>query len=199
MRNALYLLRHGETEWSATGRHTGRTDIPLTAAGERQARGAGETLGRLRDPDAPEPVVLASPRSRAMRTAELAGLHPGEVTEELAEWDYGEYEGRTTAEIRRTVPGWTVWSHPSRGGETSAQVTQRARTLITRIGDLLEDTEVILVGHGHFSRVLVACWLGMSASDGVRFALGPAGISVLGAERGTPQIRHLNVPACQRG
>ncbi|GAB3484869.1 hypothetical protein GCM10027521_25900 [Amycolatopsis cihanbeyliensis] len=143
--------------------------------------------------------MLASPRARALRTAELAGLRVEEVTEELAEWDYGEYEGRTTEDIRRTVPEWTVWSHPSPGGETAAQVGERARTLLTRIGDLLGDTEVVLVGHGHFSRVLVACWLGMPAGDGVHFGLGPAGISVLGAERGTPQIRHLNVPACQRG
>ncbi|GAA4665384.1 acid phosphatase [Amycolatopsis dongchuanensis] len=187
----LFLLRHGQTEWSVNGRHTGRTDIPLTPAGENQARAAGLTLGTLRKGPA---LVLSSPRQRAVRTAQLAGLVVDEQTEDLAEWDYGEYEGVTTAKIRETVPDWTVWRGPIPGGESSAQVAARADRLLARVRAALADTEVILVGHGHFSRVLVARWLGLPASAGVHFGLDPAGVSVLGDERGEPKIEHLNIP-----
>ncbi|GAB2992915.1 phosphoglycerate mutase [Amycolatopsis acidiphila] len=187
----LFLLRHGQTEWSVNGRHTGRTDIPLTAAGENQARAAGLTLSSLRKGPA---LVVSSPRQRAVRTAELAGLVVNETTEDLAEWDYGEYEGVTTAEIRETVPDWTVWQGPLPGGETAAQVAARADRLLERVRAALADAEVILVGHGHFSRVLVARWLGLPATAGVHFGLDPAGVSVLGDERGEPKIEHLNIP-----
>jgi broad specificity phosphatase PhoE len=187
----LFLLRHGQTEWSVNGRHTGRTDIPLTPAGENQARAAGLTLSTLRKGPA---LVVSSPRQRAVRTAELAGLVVDETTEDLAEWDYGEYEGITTPQIRETVPGWTVWSGPIPGGETGAQVGARADKLLERVRAALADTEVILVGHGHFSRVLVARWLGLPAAAGVHFGLDPAGVSVLGDERGEPKIEHLNIP-----
>jgi probable phosphoglycerate mutase len=187
----LFLLRHGQTEWSVSGRHTGRTDIPLTSAGENQARSAGLTLSRLRKGPA---LVLTSPRQRAVRTAELAGLVVNETTEELAEWDYGDYEGITTARIRESVPDWTVWSHPIPGGETGEQVGARADKLLERVRTALADTEVILVGHGHFSRVLVARWLGLPVGAGVHFGLDPAGVSVLGAERGEPKLEHLNIP-----
>lgn len=190
---ALYLLRHGETEWSRTGRHTGRTDLPLTPTGERRAGDAGRTLGAMRGAEPPA-LVAASPRTRALRTAELAGLSVGTVTEDLAEWDYGEYEGLSTPQIRERVPGWTVWTHPCPGGETAAQVGARAARMVERVRAALSDGDVILVGHGHFSRVLVAAWLSMPPSAGVHFGLEAAAISVLGDERGAPQVTRLNVP-----
>jgi probable phosphoglycerate mutase len=190
---ALYLLRHGETEWSRSGQHTGRTDIPLTDNGERRAADAGVMLAGLRD-DRPLALVLSSPRSRALRTAELAGLTVDEVTEDVAEWDYGDYEGLSTPTIRETVPGWTVWTHPCPGGETAEQVGARAAKIVERVRAALPEGDVVLVGHGHFSRVLVATWLGLPPTSGVHFALDAAAISVLGDERGVPQLRRLNVP-----
>lgn len=189
----VYLLRHGQTEWSADGRHTGRTDIGLTAEGEHQAAAVRGVLARLRG-EAPA-RVLTSPRTRARRTAELAGLTVDETTEELSEWDYGDYEGITTPEIRRTVPDWTVWSHPIPGGESARAVGERADRVLIKVRSLLPDTDVILVGHGHFSRVLIARWLGLPVSAGVGFAVEPAALSLLGHERESPQIRHLNVPS----
>lgn len=189
----LYLLRHGETEWSLSGQHTGRTDIPLTANGERRAADAGRMLAGLRG-DQPLALVLSSPRSRAVRTAELAGITVSETTEDVAEWDYGEYEGLTTPRIRETVPGWTVWTHPCPGGETAVEVGARAAKVVSRVRSALSDGDVVLVGHGHFSRVLVATWLGQPPTAGVHFALDAAAISELGDERGVPQIRRLNVP-----
>jgi broad specificity phosphatase PhoE len=190
---ALYLLRHGETDWSRTGRHTSVTDLPLTHTGERLAGDAGRLLGTMRGATRPA-LVATSPRARAMRTAELAGLSVDSVTEDLAEWDYGEYEGLSTQQIRETVPGWTVWSHVSPGGETAEQVGARAARVVERVRAALSDGDVILVGHGHFSRVLVATWLGLPPTAGVHFALEAAAISVLGDERGEPQVKRLNVP-----
>lgn len=190
----IFLLRHGETEWSAAGRHTGRTDIPLTAAGREQARRAGRTLAQLRATDVPPALVLSSPRARAVRTAELAGLTGTTTTRELAEWDYGDYEGLTTPQIRETVPGWTVWTHPLPGGERADQVAARARAVLDRACDALARGDVVLVGHGHAGRVLIATWLGLDPTQGVRFALQPACISVLGHERDERQIGRLNVP-----
>jgi probable phosphoglycerate mutase len=191
MTGLLYLLRHGETAWSRSGQHTSHTDVPLTENGERRARDAGRMLAGLRE-DRPLALVLSSPRQRALRTAELAGLTVTEVTEDVAEWDYGQYEGLSTPTIRETVPGWTVWTHPS--GETAAQVGARAARVVERVRAVLADGDVVLVGHGHFSRVLVATWLGMPPTAGVHFALDAAAISVLGDERGVPQVRRLNVP-----
>jgi broad specificity phosphatase PhoE len=188
--NRLFLLRHGQTEWSLNGRHTGRTDIPLTPAGEGQARAAGGTLRSLVGGPS---LVLSSPRARALRTAALAGLRVDEVTEDLAEWDYGDYEGITTPQIRETVPGWTVWTHPSPGGESASDVSARADRVLERARLASEAGDVILVGHGHFSRVLVARWLSLPATAGVHFGLDAAGIAVLGDERGEPQIEHLNL------
>ncbi|WP_424189317.1 histidine phosphatase family protein [Actinokineospora sp. G85] len=189
----VYLLRHGQTEWSESGQHTGRTDIPLTEAGEARARRAGAVLRGLIG-DSPVRVV-ASPRQRAGRTAELAGLTVDETTEDLGEWDYGDYEGLTTPEIRETVPGWTVWTHPCPGGETADEVTERARRVLAAARQA--GTDVVLVGHGHFSRVLTAVWLGQPAAHGVHFALDPGGIVVLGDERGEPQVKRLNVSVDQ--
>ncbi|OLF06538.1 acid phosphatase [Actinophytocola xinjiangensis] len=190
---ALYLLRHGETEWSRTGRHTSYTDLPLTPTGERRAGDAGRLLGHLRGARRPA-LVASSPRVRALRTAELAGLTADLVTEELAEWNYGEYEGLSTPQIRETVPQWTVWTHPSPGGESAHDVEARAARVVARARAALDDGDVILVGHGHFSRVVVATWLGLAATAGVHFALDAASLTVLGDERGTPRITRLNVP-----
>ncbi|ASO22468.1 putative phosphoglycerate mutase [Actinoalloteichus hoggarensis] len=187
----VYLLRHGETEWSATGRHTGVTDLPLTTRGQDEARRAGDLLARLRA-DAPPPLVLISPRSRARETAELAGLD-GEVLAELAEWDYGDYEGRTTPEIREQVPGWTIWSAPTPGGETAAEVGRRADRVLSAVSTRGAGRDVVLVSHGHLLRVLIARALGLSPEQGVRFALQTAAITVLGSERGVPQLRSLNL------
>jgi broad specificity phosphatase PhoE len=193
----LYVLRHGETEWSSTGRHTGTTDVPLTVTGEQQARRAGLVLSQLRATNLPPALVLSSPRERAQRTAELAGLHVDEVTDELAEWNYGDYEGLTTDEIRDKVPDWTVWAHPIPGGESGDHVGARASKLLDRVCKALVSGDVILVGHGHFSRVLIARWLEMPASEGVRFALDPAGTTVLGSERGERQVLRSNIPPWQ--
>jgi probable phosphoglycerate mutase len=192
--SAAYLLRHGQTEWSVNGRHTGRTDIPLTPAGEENARRAGDLLTRLRG-DKPPALILSSPRSRALRTAELAGLTVTEVTEDVAEWDYGDYEGLTTPQIREQVPDWTVWTHPCPAGETADEIGARAAKVVQRIRATLPAGDVVVVGHGHFSRVLIATWLAQSPTAGVHFALDAAGIAVLGDERGSPQLRHLNLPS----
>ncbi|HEX3791811.1 MAG TPA: histidine phosphatase family protein [Pseudonocardiaceae bacterium] len=190
----VYVLRHGETRWSLSGQHTGRTDVALTVHGEQQARRAGLVLSRLRGTNTPPALVLSSPRQRAEHTAQLAGLVVDEVTEELAEWDYGDYEGLTTEQIREKVPQWTVWSHPIPGGESADQVGKRANHLLDRVTRALSTGDVVLVGHGHFSRVLTACWLGLTASDGVRFGLDPAGTTVLGTERGERQLIRSNIP-----
>lgn len=194
MSSHVYLLRHGQTEWSESGRHTGRSDVPLTGEGVQQARRAGGVLARLRGTDRPAALVLSSPRERAWRTAELAGLE-AQRTEELAEWDYGDFEGLTTPQIRETVPGWTVWTHPVPGGESHDDVARRARAVVSRARQALAGGDVVLVGHGHFSRVLIATWLNLPPKEGVHFGLDPAGLTVLGDERGDPQVRRLNVPA----
>jgi len=185
----LYLLRHGQTEWSLSGQHTGRTDLPLTARGRELARAAGTVPLAPRDPV----LVLSSPRSRARDTAELAGLPADRVDERLAEWDYGEYEGRTTPDIRRSVPGWTVWTHPCPGGETADQVGARADAVLADVVPGLAAGDVVLAGHGHFSRILLARWIGLAATEGVRFAMDAPAWAVLGHERGVQRIDHLNV------
>jgi broad specificity phosphatase PhoE len=190
----VYVIRHGETEWSITGQHTGRTDVPLTSHGEQQARRASAVLAELRGTTVPPALVLTSPRSRAGRTAQLVGLTADEVTEDLAEWDYGDFEGLTTDQIREAVPDWTVWTHPSPNGESAEQVGKRADTVLDRARTALAKGDVVLIGHGHFSRVLVVRWLGLEPAAGVCIGLDPAGISVLGDEHDQPQILRLNVP-----
>ncbi len=186
----VVLLRHGETAWSLSGQHTGATDVPLTDTGREQAREVGVVLERV---GLVEPLVLASPRARAQDTARLAGLVAAETTELLVEWDYGEYEGLTTEEIRRTVPGWTVWTHPCPGGEGAASVQRRADEVLARATEAGRD--VVLVGHGHFSRALLARWVGLPVTDGIHFNMSPAGLSVLGHEHGRRQIASMNVTA----
>jgi probable phosphoglycerate mutase len=194
-RGRVFLLRHGETEWSATGKHTGRTDIPLTAHGRELATAAGVLLARVRGTDAPPfALALVSPRTRAGDTAKLA-MVSAEVDDALVEWDYGEYEGLTTPEIRCTVPGWTVWSHPCPGGESADEVSARADAVLERARAALDDGDVVLVGHGHFSRVLTARWLGLPATAGVGFKLDAGGLTVLGDERGEPRLDHVNLIA----
>jgi broad specificity phosphatase PhoE len=194
----LIILRHGETEWSRTGRHTGRTDVPLTARGEKQARALTPAVAGL----APVQVVT-SPAGRARRTAELAGLAgaPVVVDPDLWEWDYGGYEGRTTAEIRVERPGWFLWddgvtpgdaAHP---GETVEQVGGRADAVLGRIRPLLDGGAVVLVAHGHLLRVLTARWLGLEAVAGRLFKLGTGTMSALGTEHDRPVIASWNVPA----
>jgi probable phosphoglycerate mutase len=193
-RSAVYLIRHGQTEWSKTGQHTGATDIPLTAEGEQQARRAAGVLSALRATSVPPALVLSSPRIRALRTAELVGLNVDKTTEDLREWDYGDYEGLTTQQIREKVPQWTVWSHPVPGGETAEQVDLRAKSVVDTVRAALPKGDVVLIGHGHFSRVLVTAWLNLRPEDGVRFAVQPAAVSVLGFERDVPRLNALNVP-----
>ncbi|MFN2559914.1 MAG: histidine phosphatase family protein [Jatrophihabitans sp.] len=185
----VWLLRHGETEWSASGQHTGRTDIPLTEAGKEQARAMGNMLG-----DLSPALVLSSPRRRARDSAELAGLRVDETTEDLAEWDYGDYEGMTTAEIREADPDWTVWTSDTPGGETRAQIAHRADRVLSRVAAAVANGPVVLVGHGHFSRALAARWIGLAVSGGANLLLGTAAPSVLGAQYGVPVIERWNLP-----
>ena len=191
----LILLRHGETEWSRDGRHTGRTDVPLTARGEEQARSLAPLVA------AREIVrVVTSPATRARRTAELAGL-PAPVTDpDLWEWDYGGYEGRTSPEIRQDRPGWYLWvdgvvqgdaAHP---GESVAEVGERVDAVLDRVRPTLADGDVALVAHGHVLRVLTARWLELEPSAGRLFALDTGTVSALGREHDHPVIRSWNVP-----
>lgn len=186
---ALWLVRHGETEWSRSGRHTGRTEVPLTPHGEHQAKALHDLLAQIRPA-----FVLCSPRARAIRTADLAGLHVDAVDPDLAEWDYGDYEGLTMAQIRERVPNWTVWTHPVPGGETAADVTARADRVLRRAAAELPRGPVVLVAHGHISRIIGARWVGLDAVDGGRLALGTAAPSVLGFEHGGPVIERWNMP-----
>jgi probable phosphoglycerate mutase len=185
----LHLVRHGETEWSRAGRHTGRTDVALTPAGEERARALAPRLLDL------EPVlVLASPLVRAQETARLAGLTP-ETEPDLVEWDYGVYEGRTTADIRQDLgdPDWTIWRAVDGLGESAAQVGERVARVLARCDAALASGDVVLVAHAHVLRILTAVWLGLPADRGRSFVLDPAGLAVLGHERETPVIAAWNV------
>ncbi|MET7769707.1 acid phosphatase [Nocardia sp. NPDC005366] len=173
----LVLLRHGETTWSRERRHTGRTDRPLTPYGEAQARAAGPLIADLALRD---PLVLTSPRLRAVCTAELAGLADATIDDDLAEWDYGDYEGLTTPQIRETAPGWTIFTGEVPGGESAAQVGARADRVLASVAPVLPERDVILVGHGHFSRVLIARWAEFEVREGRRFFLSTAATTVLG-------------------
>jgi len=184
----VVLVRHGETEWSLGGRHTGRTDIPLTKRGRRQAEAVGATLRRRE-----LALVLTSPLARAAETCRLAGFGDrAETRDELMEWDYGEYEGRTTAEIREERPGWSLWRDGAPGGETSDEVGARVDRVIAEARSAGGD--VLLFAHGHLLRVLTARWLGLEPAAGRFFALDPATLSTLGFERETSVIRLWNEP-----
>jgi broad specificity phosphatase PhoE len=182
----VWLVRHGETEWARLGRHTGRTDVPLTEAGREQA----VTLGRRLDGHAFE-LVLTSPLSRATETAALAGFGAVAVTDpDLREWDYGALEGRLTEEIRADYPGWTIWRGPWPDGETIDAVAARADRAIARIR--AREGDVLVFAHGHLLRVLAARWLGQSATSGGMFALGTATVSILGCEHEAAVIEVWN-------
>lgn len=172
----LWLVRHGETEWSRDGRHTSTTDLDLTDKGVEVATALAS---RLAGPSFDQ--VLTSPRLRARRTASLAGFPEAEVDEDLAEWAYGDYEGITTAEIRETVPEWTVWTHASPGGESPAQVGARLDRVVERAQQVHGRT--LVFAHGHSLRVLAARWLGLPATDGRLLRLDTSTVSVLGFER----------------
>ncbi|MGH3676673.1 MAG: acid phosphatase [Mycobacterium sp.] len=186
----LLLLRHGETEWSRSGRHTSRTDLELTETGREQARVSAEALAELK---LDNPVVISSPRRRALVTAELAGLTVDEVSPLLAEWDYGGYEGLTTDEIRREVPDWLVWTHGCQGGESVEAVSDRADRAVALALQHLESRDVLFVGHGHFSRAVITRWIELPLSEGIRFAMIAASIAVCGFEHGMRQLSALGL------
>lgn len=189
----LWLLRHGATEWARNGRHTGRTDLPLLPEGEAEARALAPVLARQRFA-----AVLVSPLQRARRTAELAGLGAqASVCPDLQEWDYGRYEGITTAAIREQVPGWTIWSHGCPGGESSPQVEERCQRVIAQAESLAAPQAipaVALVAHGHILRSLAGTWLGLGAAGGALLNLNTATLSVLGHERERRTVVRWNAP-----
>jgi broad specificity phosphatase PhoE len=178
----LYLIRHGETEWSLSGQHTGSTDISLTARGEDEAR---DLARRLRDVSFTR--MLTSPLLRARRTCELAvpDTDP-EIEPDLAEWDYGDYEGLRSPEILRKRPGWNLFRDGGPNGETPAQISERADRLIARLVSL--EGNIALFSHGHFSRVLAVRWIGLPAGAGQHFQLGTASVSILGHDPHHPEI-----------
>ena len=184
----VVLVRHGETEWSRSGKHTGRTDIPLAERGRQDARAVGDALRNRTFA-----LVLTIPLTRAAETCRLAGF--GEVAvqrDELREWDYGAYEGRTTAEIRRERPGWTLWRDGVPEGESIEEVAARVDRVIPELRSI--DGDALLFAHGHVLRILAARWLGLDPSGGRLFALDPATLSALGYERETPVVRLWNQP-----
>jgi broad specificity phosphatase PhoE len=188
----LWLVRHGETEWSRAGRHTGRTDVPLTDLGRQQAELAGRALEGV-----PFAAVWSSPLARALETARIAGVIAGfadriRTTDDLLEWDYGADEGRTTPEIREERPGWTIWTHGPRDGETAAAVETRVDRVIARAR--ADDGDTLAFAHGHVLRVLAARWLDLRAADGRHLALSTATISILGWERENPVVERWNDP-----
>lgn len=182
----IVLVRHAETEWSAQGRHTGRTDLPLTSNGRQVAAELSKRLSSWRFQSA-----LVSPLRRARETCSLCGLDPiAQVLDCLAEWDYGEYEGLTTPQIRQRRPGWLLWSDGCPGGEDAAQVGMRADRAIEALLD--RDGDTVVFSHGHVLRVLAARWMELAPETGGRLMLGTAGISVLGWERGMRAIATWN-------
>lgn len=188
----VVLVRHGETQWSRLGKHTGRSDIPLTTTGEDQARALRSVLGRRSFA-----LVLTSPLQRAVRTATLASLPAPLPEPDLCEWDYGSYDGRTTAEIGAERPGWTIWGGGTPDGETAEEVGDRADRVLDRVRAQLATAnasdDVALVGHGHALRILAARWLDLPAPCGRLFRLDTATVSVLSEEHSRPVIRRWNL------
>lgn len=183
----LYIFRHGQTDWSRLGKHTGRTDIPLTDTGREQARALRKAIAHI-----DFSAVLVSPLSRARETAELAGIKDMQICADLSEFHYGKYEGLTSEQIRKEVPGWTVWTHPSAEGETLENAAQRCQNVIdtaTGIGG-----KIALFAHGHILRILTATWLKLQPQEGKHFMLDTSTISVLSHERETPAIKIWNSP-----
>jgi broad specificity phosphatase PhoE len=182
------LVRHGETEWSKSGQHTGRTDLPLTEEGEAEALASAQLLKGI-DFD----VVLTSPRQRARATAGLVGLSGAVVDDDLQEWDYGDLEGLTTLQIQEQFPAWTIWNGPWPGGETAEQVGARADRVIERCLQLPPGSKVAVVAHGHFLRVLGARWLGAPVTAGRWLALSTAAVCQLGWEHDWRTLRAWNL------
>jgi probable phosphoglycerate mutase len=185
---SVWLARHGQTEWSASGRHTSWTELPLTPAGEQEALAVGDFLRREHFD-----LVLSSPRERALRTAELAGFEP-EIDDDLVEWDYGDLEGLTTDEIQARYPGWSLWDGPWLRGETPEHVAKRADSAIERLLLLPPGARALLFSHGHLLRALTARWLRQPPTAGRLFRLVTGTVSMLGWEHGEPVIEHWSVP-----
>jgi broad specificity phosphatase PhoE len=184
-----WLVRHGATEWTQDGRHTGLSDIPLVDDGRRQAERVRPVLARRRFA-----LVLSSPLQRAVETARLAGFGDElQLDPDLAEWDYGEYDGMTTAQIRERDPGWVLWDTGGPGGETPAQVAARADRVVARLREVAGDA--LVFSHGHFLRVLATRWLGLAPSNGRYLYLGTAGLGVLAYERDNPVLGAWNFSA----
>jgi len=182
----IWLGRHGETEWTIGGRHTGTTDIPLTDQGREQARRLGESFAGVEFG-----LVLSSPMSRAADTARLAGLE-ATLDDRLVEWDYGNYEGRTTAEIKRERPEWNLWRDGCPGGECAADVGARLEPLLDELRGR-DGGRVAIFGHGHCLRVLAGCWLGLGPEAGRSLLLGTASLSVMATEHEAPVIASWNL------
>ncbi len=182
----LLVIRHGQTEWSKTGRHTGRTDIPLTDVGRDDARAAARTLDGW-DIDA----VYSSPLVRASETAELVGFSNAVIDDDLVEWDYGVYEGIRTGETRLDVPDWSVWTHPIVDGESVEAVGNRVDAFFERLDAVSAETAVVFA-HGHLLAILIARWCGLAPVEGRRFALATATVSLLGHHREDRVVRALN-------
>ena len=194
-RGTVWLLRHGNTDWATSGQHTGRTDIPLNTAGEAAARARAEDLAGHSFA-----LTLCSPLSRARRTAELAGVTTDAIDPDLLEWDYGAWEGRTTADIRIELndPTWTIWDQPIPPGDTPGEqagdVARRAARVIDRcMPHIVDGQDCLLVAHGHLLRILTATWLDLPARDGRLWALGAGGMAMLGWERTQPVISRWNI------
>lgn len=182
----LWLIRHGETEWSASGKHTSRSDIPLTARGQRAAQAIGQYLAGQEFS-----LILTSPRQRALETCRIAGYSTHAIVDNnLAEWDYGNYEGRTTAEIRSEVAGWTIWRASVPGGESIEQVAGRAESIVKQAE--CAGGRIALFSHAHFLRVLAATWIGLPPRSGSLFALDTGSVSALGFEREAKVIQMWN-------
>ncbi len=190
MTGRIALIRHGETEWSSSGQHTSVTDIDLTASGEHQATVLPRMLAGL---ELEPRTVFCSPRLRARRTAELAGLTITETLPDLAEWFYGEYEGLTSDQIFQERPGWSIFADGAPGGETPAEVSGRVDRVLDRARDALSDGDVALVCHGHLSRSIAVRWVDLPIGAGVAISMSPAAITVLGQAKGLPILDHVNV------
>ena len=194
--SAVLVIRHGETEWSRTGKHTGRTDVPLTDLGEQQAATAGRLIRAVLGDRTPS-LIISSPRVRARRTAELAGFTPQLISDDAAEWDYGDYEGMTSPEIEQVHPGWSIWHGPWPGGESADQVSARFDRLIAGAATELRQRQasgpVLVFSHGHAIRCIGARWLDIDVTTGSRFRLGTGAVSALGFEHTDPVISHWNI------
>jgi broad specificity phosphatase PhoE len=181
----IFLVRHGETEWSKSGQHTSRTDLPLLAEGRERAQAVGaELAGR------PFALVVSSPYRRARETAEIAGFKDPEIWDDLHEWDYGEYEGLTTPQIRESNPEWNLWTDGCPDGESPSQISARADGVLARLRGA--GGGAVVFAHGHILRVLAARWMEMPVTAGARLALSAGAVSVLGHERETQVIRRWN-------